>query len=142
MLSTFRRIFGFKPSAQVDRDFRGPLRQVIADLQAEGYTVVTNSLYRSPRYQQELHDRWEAGDPSVITEPAPPWESAHNYGMGGDLEPYAPGATEPDYDALAWAAENNGLLWAGWDDPGHVELPEWRARVRALRWNEARLVPL
>lgn len=135
MLRGWIRLFGFKPGQQVDPLFRPILRGLIATLRSEGYSVTVNSLYRSLGYQQELHRRWEAGDPSIIAEPAPPGESAHNYGMAADLD-----LDPSDSDVLGDVAEMFGLTWGGFDDPVHVELADWRDR--AGRWDLSRLIPL
>lgn len=127
----FRR----RRSTGVDARLRAPLRAVIAELQRAGYSVTASSLYRSPAYQEELHRRWEEGDPDIITEPAPPGQSAHNYGMAADLN-----LDPPDYEALGEAAEIYGLQWAGPDDPVHVEIVNWRELTRA--WSSRQLVPL
>lgn len=127
----FRR----RRSAGVDRRFRDSLRAVIAELQTAGYRVSANSLYRSPAYQEELHRRWEAGDQDIITEPAPPGQSAHNYGMAADLN-----LDPPDYDALGEAAELYGLVWGGSDDPVHVEVANWRELTKG--WKSSQLIPL
>ncbi len=135
MLRGWIQLFGFKPGNQVDPEFRPALRSVIATLRSSGYSVTVNSLYRSSSYQQELHRRWEEGDPSIIAEPAPPGESAHNYGMAADLD-----LDPPDIDVLGDVAEMFGLTWGGFEDPVHVELSDWRGRTG--RWDMTRLIPL
>ncbi len=127
----FRR----RRSSSVDPRFRAPLRAVIAELQDAGYRVSANSLYRSPAYQEELHRRWEEGDPDIITEPAPAGGSAHNYGMAADLH-----LEPPDYEVLDQLAEAYGLVWGGSEDEVHVQLKDWRELTKG--WSSNNLVAL
>lgn len=42
-----------------------------------GLSPVITSGFRDPAYQKQLHDRWEAGDKSIVVEPAV--NSKHSY---------------------------------------------------------------
>ncbi len=122
---------------QADVRFKARLQRVVEDLQEAGYTVRVNSVYRSNAQQQRLIDLWDEGDSSVVAQPAPVGQSAHNYGMAADLN-----LDPPDYDVLGQVAENNGLVQPDPEgDEVHIELPDWRELKRG--WTASgRLVEL
>lgn len=136
LLGRFLRRGGKEDRARSDPRFAPALRALEAELRAMGYTVTRSSLWRSRQYQEELHNRWEQGDPTIITEPAPPGRSSHQYGMAADLT-----LDPPDYDVLGEVAEDFGLVQPDPEgDPVHVELPNWRQLTRG--WSERRMVPV
>ncbi len=129
----FARGVAAQDTRRADGRLVGPLRSVEAELRAMGYGVTRSSVWRSRAYQQELHDRWEQGDETIIAEPAPPGRSAHNYGMAADLT-----IDPPDYDLLGEIAEAYGLVQPDPEgDPVHIEVANWRQLIKG--WSERRL---
>ncbi len=103
-----------------DPRFVGRWRRLRYILSEGGHPVTVTSAYRSLADQQQLIQRWERGDPDIITEPAPPGESAHQYGFAIDV-------VTDDYDVLGEEAEKVGLVQPDPEnDPVHIELPGWR----------------
>jgi len=103
-----------------DPRFVGRWRRLRDVLSEGGHPVTVTSAYRSLADQQQLIRRWENGDPDIITEPAPPGESAHQYGFAIDV-------VTDDYDVLGDEAAKVGLDQPDPEnDPVHIELPGWR----------------
>ncbi len=127
---------GPRGASRLDPRFRERWLLLRDELRAQGYTVKENSAFRSRREQEDLIRRWQRRDPAVITEPAPPGQSAQQYGMAIDV------TIDPeDYDVLGELADQFGILQPDLEeDPVHVELPGWRQLIKG--WSERRLVPL
>jgi hypothetical protein len=71
------------------------------------------------------------------TSKAPPFESAHQFGLAADFVPFGkfgwiwPASDDPEWDALRRASHDFGLInGISWDRP-HVEHPSW-AEVRRI----------
>lgn len=110
-----------------------PAFKQLADLLLEFLREVgpyrVTSGYRSRGEQQELYNRWLAGDPGVLT-PAPPGRSQHERGWAVDLA--QPGVSpKEDENLLSLGAWWRGVggVWGGPSDPVHFEAPKaWTGR--------------
>lgn len=127
---------GPRGAFRVDPRFLERWQRLRSLLEEEGYSIKVSSAYRSRRDQEELIRRWERDDPGVITRPAQPGQSAHQFGMAIDV------TIDPqDWDRLGELAASVGLEQPDPDeDPVHIEFPNWRAYAPAF--NEGRLVPV
>lgn len=92
--------------------------------------------FRSPVKQQELFNQRP-----VVTK-APPWQSAHQYGLAVDFVVWTGRAwswdDKHDWAFLRLAAERHGLKRPLEWDLGHIEHPAWKDVQRALAAHVAR----
>lgn len=94
--------------------------------------------YRTPQEQATLRANWLAGKGGKA---APAWESAHQWGLAVDVQPYNPGPTWDDgaYLPLWQALATHPILRSGseFGDGPHIEL-----RNPAGAWSAGRLAML
>ena len=91
--------------------------------------------YRDPSLQAALYAKYQAGGPRA----APPWSSAHQWGLAIDVEAYLDGTAaswqDADYKPLIDALNAHPTLASGasFHDADHIELRyppgPWDARV-------------
>lgn len=113
------------------------LQAVIDELAAAGKDYWLIEGFRTPERSDELYAQGRSAPGPIVTQ-ARRYESAHNYGIAGDvvLDGYIDRAgLQPDwrpasYDALGPVAAKHGLLWGGtwvFKDRPHLQLPGFAA---------------
>lgn len=109
--------------------FRSRVESLLVDLALKRVNLAVFETYRHPERQAHLTDD--------VTK-APPWRSAHQYGLAVDFarplgkSGFSWEVSRADWDALAELAYSNGLRvpYPSWD-PGHVEDPAF-GRIRPM----------
>ena len=122
------------------------LEDLLQTLMVSGhvYRGIRNAGYRDAEAQRVLYEAWQARTGGLA---APPWESAHQFHIAGDLFPdsaIARGSspTMGDYAALIDACAEHPRLLSGWTftchDGPHVEA----RRADGVAWGAAQLQQL
>ena len=88
--------------------------------------------FRSYAYQQELVDRYAAGDPKVYT-PSQPGKSNHHVGTAIDVKLATGTVRRNQIEFLRKYAKEAGFRWAGEGDPVHIELLDTASVVRQAK---------
>lgn len=93
------------------------------------FQIRVTSACRGRGVQAQLYRRLKPRGAMV----APPGRSAHEYGMAVDVVPLTPLGWNDRraYEVIHATAPKYGLVGIDLDrDPGHLQLRDWRARVR------------
>lgn len=120
---------------------------IIHDFTVEsGLRAVLSSAFRGIPQQRTLYLAYKRGGPRA----APPGDSAHNYGLAGDVLIIPPDGEKMDkwewatatfrgrraYRALHRVAKRYGLVSIidrAPDDPFHLQVPNWRNYIGKVR---------